>query len=365
MALKPKERNAQIVTKLNEYITRVKAGEGPAYDRYKSERRVLERLIPIRTDGFRGITLTAMMGKFIREDINTGNEFHAINPRGIFESAIRGVLKMHRIPTGASPPLNVAKNVQVLDEKWAEGKDPEDAALAAVDYIRRINRHWADPAMRDDLIMIFMQRLVAYAEEVGSHDVELAPIDGQPPLAIAKRLAAFVLAYPEGGSVPQAVIGEIIAAARRSDTDYAPLSGTDASVFGTNTTSNKPADLWETLVVGGFNNLYEVTCKPVNDERLAAAVDSFAKTGLPTMPITFICRLPRDVATLEIVDGTLVYRGVPFQFLDITAFIETVFIMLTPTKRLAVMERIAAFIAAPSRSIKTKDGWGEAFGVSK
>ncbi len=70
---------------------------------------MLERLIPIQTDGFRGITLTAIMGKMIREDINTSNEFGSINPRAIFEKGIRPVLKKHRIPTGASAPLNVAR----------------------------------------------------------------------------------------------------------------------------------------------------------------------------------------------------------------------------------------------------------------
>lgn len=182
--LKPADRNTFVQAKLVEYIERVKKGEGPASDRYRSERKVLERLIPIQTDGFRGITLTAIFGKLVRQDINTGTEFDSINPRGLFEQGIRPVLKKYRVPSGASPPLNVAKNVQVLDEKWAEGRKPEDAALAAVDYIRRINRHWEDPSFRDDLIMMFIQRLMAYAEEVGSHDIELPPLKGMPPIAL-------------------------------------------------------------------------------------------------------------------------------------------------------------------------------------
>lgn len=360
--LKASERNAFISDELERLIVRAKAGEGPKPDRYKNERAVLERLVPIQTDGFRGVTLTAIMGKMVREDINTSTEFYAIKPRGLFESGIRPVLKKFRIPSGASAPLNVAKAVQVLDEKWAEGRDPEDAALAAVDYIRRINRHWPDEAMRDDLIMMFVQRLVAYAAEVASNDVELAPIDGAVPVELAKRLVKFALAYPEGGSVPQFVIGTLLASARSTDSDYRELGGIDASVFGTNATSNKPADLWEILSTGLHGNLYEVTCKPVDLVRLDAAVDSFAKLGLPTLPITFVCRVPTDCAKLALVDGAIVHRGATFQFIDFAGFIEATIILLAPAKRLGVFERIAEFVSEPVRNLKTKQAWAKVFG---
>lgn len=359
--MKPADRNVFVAATLTEYIERAIAGEGPASDRYPSERKVLERLIPIQTDGFRGITLTAIIGKHVREDINTGTEFDSIHPRGVFENGIRPVLKKYRIPTGASPPLNVAKNIQVLDEKWAEGRKPEDAAHAAVDYVRRINRHWADPAFRDDLIMMFVQRLMEYATEVGSHDTEMPPLDGVPSVAIAQRLARFAVKVPEGGSVPQFVVGALLAALRSSDADYLPLQGVEASVFGTNTTSNKPADLWEKLADGTLGGLYEVTCKAVDENRLAAAVDSFAKLGLPNTPVTFVCRMPKDAALLHLQDGATLFRGMTFEFVDIAALIELIFCLLTMAKQRAVVERIAVFVADPARRIKTKQAWKNAF----
>lgn len=360
--MKASERNAFISDQLERFIARAKAGEGPKSDRYKNERAVLERLIPIQTDGFRGVTLTAIMGKLVRADIDTSNEFNAIQPRGLFKGGIKEVLKRHRIPTGGSPPLNVAKNVQVLDQKWAEGRKPEDAALAAVDFVRRINSHWSNEAMRDDLIMMFMQRLVAYADEVASNDVELAPIEGAVPIDLAKRLADFALAYPEGGSMPQFIAGVLLAASRATDNEYASFEGGDSSAFGTNSTSNKPADLWEILTTGAFGNLYEVTCKPVDIDRLDAAVDSFAKLAVTTLPITFVCRVPADCARLKLVDGVIHHRGIPFQFVDFSGFVEAIFVLLTPAKRTMVFERIAEFVAEPSRSLKTKRAWAKAFG---
>ena len=339
----------------------MKAGEGPAADRYPSERKVLERLIPIQTDGFRGITLTAIMGKHVRADTNTGTEFDSINPRGVFEKGIWPVLKTHRIPTAFSPPLNVAKNVQVLDEKWAEGRKPEDAALAAVDYIRRINRHWADPDFRDDLIMMFVQRLITYAEEVGAQDVELPPLDHVSPVTLGMKLAKFVLENQESGSVPQFVIGVLLGAMRSSDTDFVSVEGIETSAFGTNSTSNKPADLWELLADGTLGNLYEVTCKGVDENRLSAAVDSFAKLELPNMPIIFICRLPEDAVSLGLEGGKREHKGVTFQFLDIAEFIVSSFVLLVAKKRMAVLERISDFVADPSRRIKTKQGWAKEF----
>jgi hypothetical protein len=362
MTVSPKERNKFVATKLDELILRVKSGGGPALDRYKAERDVLDRLVPINSDGFRGVTLTAIMGKFIRDDINTSTEFSSINPRAIFENGIRPVLRSHRIPTGASAPLNVAKNTQVLDEKWAQGRKPETAALAAVDYIRRVNRHWADESFRDDLIMMFLQRLLEYADSVALYDVELAPIDGIPPIVVAKRLAKFTLSCPEGGSMPQFLVSSLLANLRSTDSEYSEVGGLGASVFSTNSTSSKPADLWEILSTGSLANLYEVTCKAVDIERLNAAVESYAKLSLPTSTITFICRIPENCSTLDLVDGCINHRGVPFQFIDFSAFVETIFVMLSAHKQAEVFRHVAEFVAEPQRAVKTKKAWARSFG---
>ncbi len=362
--MKPADRNQFVAQELEQLISRVKAGEGPAIDRYKKERAVLERLIPISTDGFRGITLTAIMGKMVREDINTSNEFGSINPRSIFERAIRPILRKHRIPTGASAPLNVAKNVQVIDEKWAEGRKPEDAALAAVDYIRRINRHWQNLELRSDLILMFVQRLLDYADEVGQLEVTLEVLEAVAPMEIGYKLAEFAVTTPEGGSIPQYLFGLILKSLRSSDTEFDAVLGGDASVFGTNTTSNKPADIWETLVGGIAGNFFEVTCKPVDLERLDAAVDSFSKQSVDNAPITFVCRMPEDVRSLALNYGTMEYRGAQFQFIDFCDTIKILYLLLPETKRVQVVEKFREFIADPSRKVSTKKAWAKQFGSS-
>lgn len=362
--MNPTERNQFVADELERLIAQVKAGEAPAADRYKNERKVLERLIPIQTDGFRGITLTAIMGKMIREDINTSNEFGSISPRAIFEKGIRPVLKKHRIPTGASAPLNVAKNVQVIDEKWAEGRKPEDAALAAVDYIRRVNRHWDNVELRFALILMFLQRLLEYADEIGQLDVALEDLKTVVPIEIAKKLAVFAISTPEGGSVPQFMFGLLLDLLRSSDTEFDGVMGIDASVFGTNTTSHKPADVWEQLKGGNLSNFFEVTCKRIDMERLDAAVESFAKQQIGNAPITFVCRMPDDVSELDLTYGALNYRGAQFQFIDLAAIIELLYLLLPEAKRGQAMQRMVEFVADPSRKISTKVAWASVFGKS-
>ncbi|QJB69234.1 hypothetical protein [Parasphingorhabdus halotolerans] len=360
--MKPAERNQFVADQLEVLIERVNAGEGPAVDRYKNERAVLERLIPIPTDGFRGITLTAILGKMVREDINSSNEFGSIHPRAIFERGIRPILKKYSIPTGASAPLNVAKNVQVIDEKWAEGRKPEDAALAAVDYIRRINSHWGNLEFRDDLILMFIQRLLQYAEEIGQLEVTLQNLDTVAPMETGSKLAKFAVSTPEGGSVPQYLFGLILAFLRSTDTDFEAVLGVNESVFGTNTTSNKPADIWESLANDEAGNYFEVTCKPVDEERLDAAVESFAKQGLSNAPITFVCRMPNDASSLKLTNDVLEYRGAQFQFIDFCRTVEILYLLLTETKRIEVIKRFEKFIADPNRKIFTKKAWSKQFG---
>ncbi|WP_435417213.1 hypothetical protein WAB17_10005 [Parerythrobacter aurantius] len=362
--VKPAQRDAFISDQLERLIARVRAGEAPAKDRYRNERDVLERLIPIETDGFRGITLTAILGKFVREDIDTSNEFGSINPRPIFENGIRPVLKRHRVPTGQSAPLNVAKNVQVIDEKWAEGRKPEAAALAAVDYIRRINRHWSNEQLRDALILMFIERLLEYADEVALLTVELAPLDHVAPVQLGLQLARYAMKNQEGGATPQLLFGLVLEQLRDSDSRYSKVVGVNSSVFGTNTTSNKPADVWELLHTGVPGNLFEVTCKTVDLDRLDAAVDSFALQKLPNAPISFVCRIPRDVITLALVDSQIVHRGVTFQFLDFEQVIHIVFSFLPVSSRQKVVDGMVSFVGEPSRSQKAKMAWADAFGLA-
>jgi hypothetical protein len=130
------------------------------------EFRILERLIPIQAKGFRGIVLTGIVGKLLDDTYNPLENFYGCSPRSIFEQGIYYSLTDARIPCGQSDPLNVAKNARKIDMEWANGRRPEDAAKAAVEYLQIIENDWHNEQRRFLVIQAFFERLVKYAEEV-------------------------------------------------------------------------------------------------------------------------------------------------------------------------------------------------------
>ena len=78
--------------------------------------------------------------------------------------------------------------------------------------------------------------------------------------------------------------------------------------------------------------------------------------------VTFICRIPQDIATLAVVDGTLLHQGVMFQFIDINIFIKTTFCILPTERQAEVIDAVDQFVKDTNRKTQVKEGWGLAFG---
>jgi hypothetical protein len=359
MGLKPQDQARKFVS---EGIEAAKAGAKIDPTKYARERAVLEKLVNVKAAGFRGIVLTGIAGKKIDPSYDPTTDFYGSSPRTIFEKGIYYALQEHRVPCGKSDPLNVAKNAQVIDKAWAQGRRPETAALAAVEYLKLIQGNWADEAYREDLIALFFARLWEYAELLRASDVPLAPFEGTAPIVLASKLTKFVIDYPEGGAVPQVVVGTLISKLRADHPAYGTVGGVHESVFGTNTTAKKPADVWEVMADGEIGALYEVTAKTIDAKRLDDCVEAMKALDLGGRVVTFICRLPQDAATLAISNGSLTYRDATFQFLDLRAFIVLTFCILPLHRQAEVIEEIDAFVKDINRKAPTKDGWAAAFG---
>ncbi|WP_222422822.1 hypothetical protein, partial [Yersinia bercovieri] len=104
------------------------------------------------------------------------------------------------------------------------------------------------------------------------------------------------LSYPESGTIPQFVISKILSSLYKQSSIN--VIGGDESVFGTNTTSKKPADIW-LEDEGKILNLYEITVKKIDYKRLDDSIQSLVDTDSLDKPILFICRLPYDINTLK------------------------------------------------------------------
>ncbi len=137
--MKVEARNQHVQYMVSARIEHVKTLTESDFTRIKNKseiEKILEALIEINVNGFRGVVLTALVGMKLDDHYNPLTNFYECKPRAIFEHGIWYALTQHNIPCGKSDPLNVAKNIQELNESWATGRRPQSAALAAVNFLR-------------------------------------------------------------------------------------------------------------------------------------------------------------------------------------------------------------------------------------
>lgn len=329
----------------------------PEFDGGSRINKLLTDLIEVTTKGFRGVVLTAIVGMKLNESYDPLNRFYDCNPRAIFEDGIWYALSENGVPCGKSDPLNVAKNIYELNESWAEGRRPRTAALAAVYFLREVIASPADK--RERLIDYFFFRLLRYSREVAAIEVSVREDQGDPRQALAHRLVYFSLAHPESGMIPQTIVAKLLSKVfELSDIEVA---GGDASVFGTNTTSKKPADVW-TQIGEEPLCLFEVTVKPVTAKRLIDCIDALRSVDQATKPVTFVCRIPEDVLELTLVDGKTIFRGKCFEFIDFRHFVTSVASLLRPEQMAEVVADVQRIVADVNVSVTTKNGWNRIFG---
>lgn len=317
--------------------------------------QLLTELIEVNAKGFRGVVVTALTGLYLNEQYDPLNNFYGCNPRSIFEGGIWYALQENGVPCGKSDPLNVAKNVNQLNEDWAEGRRPQTAAMAAVNFLRIVMNSGKSKKAR--LIDYFFFRLWKYAESVSGFQIaEITTSESRQILG--NKLVNFTLRYPESGHLPQFLISQLLGAVLRTSTIN--VIGGSESVFGTNTTSKKPADIW-LEIEGNEINLYEVTVKPITKKRLDDSIDALNATGHLYHSVTFICRMPVDVAELNVVDGSYTYKGKCFDFVDYFAFCISLFAIISNDEFSSILNNASDFVQDMHISIKTKTGWNEFF----
>jgi hypothetical protein len=325
--------------------------------KFSKELQLLKDLIPINAAGFRGVVLTSIVGMYLDSKFDPTKNFYACNPRSIFEKGIYYALQENDIPCGKSDPLNVAKNIQQLDDSWAVGRRPQSAAMAAVKYLKLLLKS-RNTAAYDKLVDLFFLKLHDYGSFVSKQN---APISTHSiadiPLVTANKLASFVIECSEAGANTQYITGLLIKYLREHDADYRRVLGFDESVFGTNTTAKKPADVWEVLADNSLGNIYEITVKVIDKKRLDDCVESITKLKLQQSVITFICELPKNIQTLSVTNNTCIHKGVAFQFLDIREFVIQSFCLLNSDKRRLILSDIQKYVFSINRALKTKQYW--------
>jgi len=359
--VKVKDRNqhAQYLVKVK--IERAK-GLSEDYFSKLPEKMVVEALLRdliwTKANGFRGVVLTSLVGLALNESYNPLEHFYACNPRSIFEQGIWYALAEYNIPCGKSDPLNVAKNINKIDEDWAEGKRPQSAAMAAVKFLR-LYMNEQNVVNKKIMEEYFYFKLLEYATEVQGFQVSTVISGSFTRQGLAHKLLDFVLSAPESGATPQLLISQILSELF-SDSSLV-VEGGDESVFGTNTTSKKPADVWiekESAVM----LLFEITVKKIDLKRLDDCLLSCRASGVENVPITFICRIPEDVDSLAGLEkNTLNYKGRMVEFSDIREFVKSSFTLLNEDSIKRIIEKLYSFVQSVNVSTKTKNIWNSVF----
>lgn len=322
---------------------------------------VLRNLIETNPKGFKGLVATALTGMHIDSSYDPINDFYGCSPRSIFEQGIFFAFQDYKdkIPSGKSDPLNVAKTATKLDRNWAKGRRPETAALAVVDFLEEIVSNTNE---RDLLIDFYFFRLLQHAKSVAAISITVPESDDLSQQEIGHRLVQFMYRYPESGTTPQYVVSLLFKAIYEKSSFT--VVGGEESVFGTNTTSKKAADIW-VEEDGKPVNLYEITVKKVDVKRLDDSLHALHEMNMLDSNIHFICRLPQDTSTLgELTAGTYNYKGKTFNFIDLRSFVLTLVAILTTEQLGSIIDELASFIAKIERPISTKSGWNNIFDAS-
>ena len=324
---------------------------------YTILKQTLHDLIFVTSKGFRGVVATAITGKHLNPKYDPLNNFYSCKPRAIFEHGIFYAFE-NKIPCGKSDPLNVAKNVNILDENWAKGKRPQKSAMAAVNYLRYIEAS-SNKDEKEKLINFFFFKLTEYAKSIASIKIDIPTSSKASNQEIAHKLTNFVLTYPESGTTPQLVISKLLN--KLYEHSEITVKGGDESVFGTNTTSKKPADIWLELEEQPFN-LFEITVKKIDEKRLDDCIQSLNSVNMLNKQVNFICRIPEDIKTLtNLQNGTLSYKNKAFNFVDIKIFITSIILLLPSFDIDDLLKELSEFMSNVDRPEITKKGWNSIF----
>ncbi|MCX6023255.1 MAG: hypothetical protein NTZ05_16320 [Chloroflexi bacterium] len=259
---------------------------------------------------------------------------------------------------GKSDPLNVAKNINIIDNAWAKGKRPESAALSAVRLIT-----WIVSASADDL-QRFLRVLIWIYLSLGSvYAPSITRIPGHTSLfGLWNLLRTLIARAPAGGETAQVIVGALLSAEHEVYGMSSAFTGSGGSINATNTTSGKPGD-FAILVDETHLHIYEVTTKKIDNQRLADSAEAIhrflERTDMKadSLDATFLCGA-EDIQVTGINEFSSVpYSGISYNFVELDGWIlHTLERLGFPGRRRAI-EIIAAYAEDPNTHLAVKDEW--------
>lgn len=321
---------------------------------------IIKNIFSTKVWGYREIVLVISLAKLIDEDYSAYNSFYSCNPRAIYEGPIRSNLLKRGIPCRKSGPLNIAKATSGINEQWAAQRRPVEIAKNVVLLIKKIENISQNDLMNFSVCL--HSYFLSEAERIKSFDVEILKEENSSFLS--KICIQLIKEVPDSGNTPQKIIGLLMKNYFEDINSNIKVEGYKGEASITNTTSKKPGDLFEQFNNGEINNVYEVTVKKFNDQRIYESFQSISDfnnlSGSKIDQVFVICRpedTPFDSEVSNYYLGFIVYNNLRYYFFNIYEWIQVRFIIMSKKARVRFYNEVNEYVKEPNTAEKVKEYW--------
>lgn len=289
---------------------------------------LLNPLFNTTTWGYREILLVVYIGMKLDVNYRATSALYDCNPRAIYEGPIKDFLIEHKIPHRKSGPLNIAKATPGLDENWASQRRPSDLARNVVNIVNLLEQDNTNQEELDDFAVLLLRKFLENAKKTESLSFESAP--SSDPNVLVPLTITLIKKAPDGGNTPQRIFGYLLNTYHDYLNTGIVVTGYEDSASTTSTTSKKPGDINEEKEDGSIHNIYEVTVKPFDLNRIRDSFDSLLtynqENSSANSEIIGVCRKEDTPSFInkcasDFYFGNYVYQGVTYFFIDIFEWI--------------------------------------------
>lgn len=349
------ERNEKIYTLLQELVKKAKNSDY-SFKKPFSKAEV-ETLFNSHIFGHREIILTIIVARLLDPKFKASKNFYECNPRAIFEGPIRKILRENGIPHKKSGPLNVAKNVQKINEDWADQKRGGDLAITVVQIVKKIEK--ASSSDLNNFAISFLKRYLQEAKKV--EELKFVMGTQEDPIFLVNLCRDLIDEVPDGGTMPQKIVGLLLHSFVHDRGEKIRIEGFEDSVSTTNTTSKKPGDMME-IRSDGTEVIYEVTVKKFSNSRMLESYESVRSYDKESKirEVFVLCReqdLPDGIEldkSLSIIFGNKILQDVRYYFVNLYGWIGEKLFFMSSNGRNQFYKLLVEYVNRPNTSEKVK-----------
>lgn len=353
----PRQRNDEVYFLLDSLLKKAKSKLLFLYPLPFTKEEV-ETLFLSHIWGHREITLTIILARLLDPKFKASVNFYSCNPRSIYEGPIRTLLRKNGIPHKKSGPLNVAKNSQKINKDWAQNKRGDGMAMVVAELVKKIEV--VDKNTLKEFALAYVQRYLQEAKKVAKLKFKIQKIED--PLFLFNLSAGLISKVPDGGSMPQFIIGTLIYNFNKDHDNKIITTGQEDSVSATNTTSKKPGDVIEDFA-DSRKRIYEITVKKFSADRMVEsheAIKAFDKDN-KISEVFVICRendVPEEIRNSDstaLLMGTAKNQDIIYYFVNIFEWIQEKLIFMSVKSRSNFYADLVAHVNQINTSQKVKE----------